>query len=190
VGASGGRQHLRSHRVRLGAEDGDAPPRKDLIDSIKGTFKVTQETKVENMEFATPFDGLFGFGGKGDDVKTIEDEDFVDSSDEANYATVTVEKPFGMGVGEATDEGGAMVTEVKPGSNAEASGQIQPGYQLIVVDDQPVYGKPLDEIIQTISAKEGALRLTFFRGEARFFYGKLGPSSSWLANFVDNLSEY
>eukprot|EP00418_Pyrodinium_bahamense_P018508 CAMPEP_0179104160 /NCGR_PEP_ID=MMETSP0796-20121207/48302_1 /TAXON_ID=73915 /ORGANISM="Pyrodinium bahamense, Strain pbaha01" /LENGTH=215 /DNA_ID=CAMNT_0020802093 /DNA_START=147 /DNA_END=794 /DNA_ORIENTATION=+ len=174
-----------SRRTRLRAEE-EADPQKGLMDSLKDTLKVTQETRVDGAEFETPWDGLFGLGkgnadGPGDD--------FVDSSDEANYVTVILKKPLGIGLAENAEEGGLKVTEIQPGSNAEASGKIKPGYQLIVADGKPVYGLPTNEIVQPIAEKDGPVMLTFFTGKAEHFYGKLGPSSDWLTEFLQKLRE-
>eukprot|EP00931_Biecheleriopsis_adriatica_P002051 TRINITY_DN102683_c0_g1_i1.p1 TRINITY_DN102683_c0_g1~~TRINITY_DN102683_c0_g1_i1.p1 ORF type:complete len:223 (-),score=71.71 TRINITY_DN102683_c0_g1_i1:29-697(-) len=147
--------------------------------------KTSGEVVDPNVDMRTPMSGVFDFlFGK----EEKDDDSFVDSSDESNYVTVQLEKPLGLGVGENEGgEGGAIVTELKPGASADASGKVQPGFQVIAVNDKPVYGLPLQKIVDAVSAGDGPVRLTFFKGDAEFFYGKLGPSSAWLKEFEAKL---
>mmetsp|Transcript_18537 Transcript_18537/g.38558 ORF Transcript_18537/g.38558 Transcript_18537/m.38558 type:complete len:239 (-) Transcript_18537:242-958(-) len=192
AGISGSRQRGRSSRMSLRAEEDGSTARDDQIKWLKSNMKVSQETEVDEADFSTPLDDVFSFFGGGGKKKreVASNDDFVDSSDEANYVTVTLEKPYGIGMSNAMDEGGATVSQVAPGSNAEASGNIESGYQLIAADGEPVYGQPVNDIAKKLTGKEGPVRLTFFKGSAEYFYGKLGPSSAWLADFLDKLQEY
>jgi len=191
AGISGSGQRGRSSRMSLRAED-DNSPRDEQIKWLKSNMKVSAETEVDDADFSTPLDDFFSaLGGGGKKKREVSsNDDFVDSSDEANYVTVPLEKPYGIGLSNAMEEGGATVSQVAPGSNAEASGKIESGYQLIAADGEPVYGQPVSDVAKKLTGKEGPVRLTFFKGGAEYFYGKLGPSSAWLAEFLDKLQEY
>jgi len=163
--------------------EGDQPL-DNIQKTLKDTFKIKGETRIEGAEIETPLERLFRFGGK---QEKASDEDFIDSSDELNYVTVSLEKPLGLGIGESTPDGGAMITELQPGSVAEQSGRVKPGYHLIAISGQPVHGLKVEEVIEQIKAKEGAMSLTFFAGDAKFFYGNLGPSRDWLSDFLSKV---
>lgn len=157
----------------------------DLISNIASTLGVKKEQRVENADWETPVESLFNMLSGKKEAEPKGDDDFIDSSDEANYVTVTVEKPLGIGLAESsTEEGGVMISEVKPGSNADQTGQIQPGFQLVMAGNTPVHGMPLQKIVEIVGQEASPVRLTFFKGPAKFFYGTLGPSSAWLSDFL------
>ncbi|CAJ1328938.1 unnamed protein product, partial [Effrenium voratum] len=100
----------------------------------------------EEMAFQTPLSFLFQ-----------EDEDFeeeeiwsdllapllkgpavVDTMNESNYVTVSLEKPLGMTVEENSKIfGGVSVVGLEEGSRAEGLGLIEPGWQLLMADGVP-----------------------------------------------------
>lgn len=170
--------------VRRHAED-EADPKKSVMSAIENTFKIQKETLVEKgSDFHYPMEGLFNFFNRMSAPQ--EDKSFVDSSLASNYVTVLLDKPMGIALGE--NEGtGALVAQIQPGSNAEKNGAVEPGYQLIVVNDVPVISKSTEEITEFVSSQPGPMKLTFFKGPAEYFYGKLGPSTTWLSNFLEEL---
>lgn len=113
----------------------------------------------------------------------------VDSMDEANYVTVTLEKPLGIQIEENPPQlgGGVAVKSIKPGSNAARSQLIQPGYQLLAASGTAVHGLHLEDASRPIEAAQGRVQLTFFNGSAETFYGLLGPDPEWLSAFLRKL---
>ncbi|CAJ1418896.1 unnamed protein product [Effrenium voratum] len=150
----------------------------------------------EEMAFQTPLSFLFQ-----------EDEDFeeeeiwsdllapllkgpavVDTMNESNYVTVSLEKPLGMTVEENSKIfGGVSVVGLEEGSRAEGLGLIEPGWQLLMADGVPVHGMSLEDAIRPIEAAKGRLQITFFTGSAETFYGLLGPEPEWLSAFLRKL---
>lgn len=176
----------RDHVLRR-AEAADS---NQLVQGIAKALNIKKEQlieDVEKVELETPiqsfFDTLLGKKESGEKPKSANG-DFIDSSDEANYVTVTVEKPLGVGLGVSGEEGGVTVTELKPGSNAEQTGLIEPGFQLVMAGSTPVHGLPMDKIIEIVGNEPSPVRLTFFKGPAKFFYGTLGPSSQASSNLI------
>lgn len=174
------------------AESPKVEPEPDLGNELtrifKGTLALDSEQAITAKDRITPVDRWFGWDK---DLIAARDEDdpFVDSSDATNYVTVTLEKPFGIEMLEnpADEGGGVMVGEVRPGFAAYDSLLVDTGYHLIVVDDTPVYGLPFDDAIKPIMDKEGPVRLTFFKGDAVYFYGEFRPSAEWLSDFIGSL---
>ncbi|CAE7679620.1 PTAC2 [Symbiodinium pilosum] len=113
----------------------------------------------------------------------------IDSMDEANYVTVTVEKPLGVQIEENPKEsgGGVAVKNIMPDSNAERCQMIQPGYQLVAASGIPVHGLHLEDAARPIEAAKGRVQLTFFKGSADTFNGLLGPDPEWLSAFLRRL---
>ncbi|CAE7813151.1 smyd2-a [Symbiodinium sp. CCMP2592] len=113
----------------------------------------------------------------------------VDSMDESNYVTVTLEKPLGIQIEENPPQlgGGVAVKSIKPGSNAARSQLIQPGYQLLAASGIAVHGLHLEDASRPIEAAQGRVQLTFFNGSAETFYGLLGPDPEWLSAFLRKL---
>ena len=116
--------------------------------------------------------------------------DFVDAMDESNYVTVQLTKPMGI-VFEENDQdyGGIFVQSLKPDGAASklTNGVLQPGDQLVAVNDKKVCGMAFDDALGAIVDSQGDLTtLTLFRGPAKQFYGKTGASQAWVDEFIKN----
>eukprot|EP00439_Symbiodinium_sp_Y106_P065236 s1259_g10.t1 len=87
----------------------------------------------------------------------------VDSMDETNYVTVTLEKPLGIQIEENPPQlgGGVAVKSIIPGSQL-----IQPGYQLLAASGIAVHGLHLEDASRPIEAAQGRVQITFFNGSA------------------------
>ena len=111
---------------------------------------------------------------------------FVDSMDTSNYVTANLAKPMGIVFEENdSDFGGIFVLEINEGSSAAADGTIRPGDQLVSVGDKKVSGLQFEEALGTIiNSKDANVKLTFFRGPAKFLYGPAGASQDWLNEFI------
>jgi PDZ domain len=114
--------------------------------------------------------------------------DFVDAMDESNYVTVQLTKPMGI-VFEENDQdyGGIFVQSLKPDGAASklTNGLLQPGDQLVAVNDKKVCGMAFDDALGAIVDSQGDLTtLTLFRGPAKQFYGKTGASQAWVDDFI------
>ena len=111
---------------------------------------------------------------------------FVDSMDEVNYVTASIEKPMGI-VFEENDEdyGGIFLLSLKEGGHGEKNGLLKPGDQLIAVDGKQVSGMSFDDALGTIVESENSeVKMTFFRGSPEMFYGPTGASKEWLEEFL------
>jgi len=161
---------------------------KEVSNLVRDTLGLNDERRITAADRITPIDRWFGWD-KAILAGRDEDDPFVDSSIETSYVTVMLEKPLGIEFVENTREegGGVMVGEVRPGLSAHASGMVRPGFHLIVADDTPVYGVPFEEAIRPIVEKEGPVKLTFFMGDAVYFYGEFRPSTAWLTEYINNL---
>mmetsp|Transcript_3843 Transcript_3843/g.6445 ORF Transcript_3843/g.6445 Transcript_3843/m.6445 type:complete len:292 (-) Transcript_3843:16-891(-) len=113
---------------------------------------------------------------------------FIDSSDESNYVTVVLPMPMGIEFLLNERGGGAMIGSLEPGYPAFDSGRLYPGFLLILVEGIPVYGKSLEEAMSPIDDRDGTVQLTFFRGDAIYFYGDYKPSEEWLQGFVEKFN--
>jgi PDZ domain len=116
--------------------------------------------------------------------------DFVDAMDESNYVTVQLTKPMGI-VFEENDQdyGGIFVQSLKPdgAANKLTNGILQPGDQLVAVNDKKVCGMAFDDALGAIVDSPGeTTTLTLFRGPAKQFYGKTGASQGWVDDFIKN----
>jgi hypothetical protein len=111
---------------------------------------------------------------------------FVDSMDASNYVTARLSKPMGIVFEENdSDFGGIFVLEVNEGSSAAADGSVRPGDQLVSVGDRKVSGMRFEDALGTIiDCKDARVKLTFFRGPAKFLYGPAGASQDWLNEFI------
>ena len=111
---------------------------------------------------------------------------FVDSMDTNNYVIATLAKPMGIVFEENdSDFGGIFVLEINEGSSAAADGTIRPGDQLVSVGDKKVSGLQFEEALgMIINSKDAKVKLTFFRGPAKFLYGPAGASQDWLNDFI------
>mmetsp|Transcript_149150 Transcript_149150/g.479050 ORF Transcript_149150/g.479050 Transcript_149150/m.479050 type:complete len:231 (-) Transcript_149150:121-813(-) len=190
--ATASRRSVRGGRMHLRAEPEEPQGLNPLSKAMGGLIGGKEKSLDEGEQFTTPVEefmsSLFGGGGKKEKTAEAKRKDgFFDSSDTDNYVTVSLEKPFGLGLAEATEGGGVMVAELQPGSNSENSGEIFPGFQVIAVDGEPVHGLPQATFIQIVGAKASPVKLTFFKGPADSFYGKLAPSTAWLKEFIGGL---
>lgn len=162
----------------------------ELAKIFSGASGVEEERELTAADRVTPIDRWFGWdrailqGRDGGDT-------FVDSSDEANYVTLWLEKPLGVEfVENSEDEGGGVVVgEVCPDYSAYLSGAVYPGYHLVAADDTPVYGLPFEDVLKPIIDKEGLVKLTFFTGDALYFYGEFRPTAAWMTEFLTRLKE-
>lgn len=150
------------------------------------TMGVDTEKVLSVTNRVTPIDKFFGWDSHILGA-AADDDPFIDSSDESNYVTLNLEKPLGILFVENDEEdgGGVEVEEVRPGYSASATGLIKSGYQLIMANNKPVYGLPLDQAAKIISEKDGPAKLTFFVGDSEFFYGDYKPSAAWLQEFLE-----
>lgn len=184
--------HCNEHSVSLYAKLPKVEEEPDLgkgFATVAGSALVDPaENRISATDRVTLIDKLLGFD-KYILARRDEDDPFVDSSNELNYITVTLPKPLGIEFVENSpaDGGGVVVGGVVPGGNAEASGLIQAGYHLIMAGGQPVYGLSIEEATQPIIEKDEEVQLTFFVGDAEFFYGEFRPSADWLAEFIEKL---
>eukprot|EP00929_Paragymnodinium_shiwhaense_P097026 TRINITY_DN58804_c0_g1_i1.p1 TRINITY_DN58804_c0_g1~~TRINITY_DN58804_c0_g1_i1.p1 ORF type:complete len:270 (-),score=55.01 TRINITY_DN58804_c0_g1_i1:102-911(-) len=171
----------------------DEPDMQEVGREVTKIFRensgLNQEAVMTAEDRVTPIDRWLGFdrGLYSSDFQTYGD--FVDSSDESSYVTVTLEKPLGIEFMENAPEdgGGVYVGEVRPGYSAYSNDFIRGGYHLIMADNKPVYGLPFDDAIEPIVDAEGAVKLTFFTGETQYFYGEHKPSKAWLDDFIERL---
>lgn len=106
--------------------------------------------------------------------------------DTNNYVTANLAKPMGIVFEENdSDFGGIFVLEINEGSSAATDGTVRPGDQLVSVGDKKVSGLQFEEALGTIiNSKDEKIKLTFFRGPAKFLYGPAGASQDWLNEFI------
>ncbi|CAK9088440.1 unnamed protein product [Durusdinium trenchii] len=149
----------------------------------------------EALKFETPISILFQEDEEleaeelwSDLLAPLLETDAVDTMNESNYLTVTVQKPLGLTVEENSKVagGGVAVCGLEPNSNAERAG-LRTGLQLLAAGGVPVHGMSLEDAIQPIEAAEDQVQLTFFMGSAEAFYGVLGPKPAWLSSFLHKL---
>eukprot|EP00929_Paragymnodinium_shiwhaense_P063117 TRINITY_DN31551_c0_g1_i2.p1 TRINITY_DN31551_c0_g1~~TRINITY_DN31551_c0_g1_i2.p1 ORF type:complete len:259 (+),score=46.02 TRINITY_DN31551_c0_g1_i2:235-1011(+) len=162
---------------------------REVTHMFRESSGLNQEATLTAEDRVTPLDRWLGLdrGLYTSDFQTYSD--FVDSSDEANYVTVTLQKPLGIEFMEnsAADGSGVVVGEVRPGYSAYSNDFVRGGYHLIMANDKPVYGLPFEDAIAPIVDTEGPVKLTFFTGDAQHFYGDYRPSQAWLDDFVRRL---
>eukprot|EP00933_Yihiella_yeosuensis_P061746 TRINITY_DN64585_c0_g1_i1.p1 TRINITY_DN64585_c0_g1~~TRINITY_DN64585_c0_g1_i1.p1 ORF type:complete len:235 (-),score=38.33 TRINITY_DN64585_c0_g1_i1:83-787(-) len=156
---------------------------------VQDGLGLSDERPLTVRDRITPVDRWFGWD-KHMIASRSDDDPFVDSSDALNYVTVELKRPLGIEFVENTiEEGsGVMVGNVEKGSNAWNNGLVQTGYHLITANDVPVYGLSFDDAIQPILDSEGSVKLTFFAGDAVYFYGEFRPSQEWLSGFLEFLA--
>jgi hypothetical protein len=106
--------------------------------------------------------------------------------DTKNYVAANLSKPMGIVFEENdSDFGGIFVLEINEGSSASTDGSIRPGDQLVSVGNQKVSGLQFEEALGAIiNCKDEKVKLTFFRGPAKFLYGPAGASQEWLNEFI------
>eukprot|EP00913_Durusdinium_trenchii_P028214 g26449.t1 len=155
----------------------------------------------EALKFETPISILFQEDEEleaeelwSDLLAPLLETDAVDTMNESNYLTVTVQKPLGLTVEENSKVagGGVAVCGLEPNSNAERAG-LRTGLQLLAAGGVPVHGMSLEDAIQPIEAAEDQVQLTFFMGSAEAFYGEgktpQGRTWSWALELLDELRE-
>jgi len=145
------------------------------------------ETRITAASRITPIDRWFGWD-RGLLAYREADDPFVDSNDAESYLTVLLDKPLGIEFVENTAEegGGVGIGEVRPGFSGHASGLLEDGYHLVAANDTPVHGFTFEDALKPIIDSEGAVKMTFFKGDPAFFYGEFRPD----AVFLENLLEY
>ncbi|CAJ1355622.1 unnamed protein product [Effrenium voratum] len=182
-------------RTRLHAKAPKVKPEPDfgsdfakVMKESLGLNEVYEQQDLTAAQRVTPIDRLMGWD-RGIIASRDDLDPFMDSMEEANYITVAMEKPLGLEFVENSEkEGrGVMVDKVAAGSNADQTGLLCAGYQLIFVDGRPVHGLSFDDAIQPIVDAQGPVRLTFFTGEPEYFYGDFRPEEEWLADFREKL---
>ncbi|CAE7786047.1 unnamed protein product [Symbiodinium necroappetens] len=146
------------------------------------------DKEVTAAQRVTPIDRLFGWD-KGIIASRDDLDPFMDSRDEMNYVSVSLDKPLGLEFLEngADEGGGVLIGKVAPASNADQTGVLRAGYHLVFVNGTPVHGLSFDAAIRPIVESEGAVQLTFFMGEAEYFYGEWKPGEEWLGEFQAKL---
>jgi C-terminal processing protease CtpA/Prc len=106
-----------------------------------------------------------------------------------NYISIELEKPMGI-VFEENDEskfGGIYVVSMSEGGNAEKSGVLLTGDQLVAVGTTNVAGQSFDDALGAIVASDAPkTKLVLFRGSAQNMYGPTGASKDWLQEFIDS----
>jgi len=172
------------------------PLQMGLLDDVKDAFAAPAlERSTLDSERETPIDRWMGWNAKPN--KTEETaapagskapSNFVDSMDAANYVTVEIEKPMGIVFEENdNDVGGIFLLSLKEGGNADKSGVLKPGDQLVAVGAQRVHGKSFDDALGAIvDSEENPVKMAFFRGSADMFYGPTGASKDWLDEFLSS----
>mmetsp|Transcript_47257 Transcript_47257/g.110527 ORF Transcript_47257/g.110527 Transcript_47257/m.110527 type:complete len:235 (+) Transcript_47257:29-733(+) len=184
--ASAGRTALQAKAPEVKPEpDFGAEFAKSLKEGLGLNQPIDDVTAAQRV---TPIDRLMGWD-KGIIASRDDLDPFMDSCDEMNYVTVSVNKPLGLEFleNEVEEGGGVMIGKVEPQSNADQTGLLRSGYHLVFVNGMPVHGLSFDAALQPIIDAEGAVRLTFFMGEAEYFYGEWRPEKDWLDGFQAKL---
>jgi len=183
-------------RMRRHAEPAELEEEPDVGRELGQLFSaatgINDDVALSPEDRITPIDRWFGWDKQYIEMAASDKEDdFTDSQDALSYVTVKLSKPLGIEFIENTvnEGGGVMVGEVRPGYSAFDSGSVKSGYHLIAADDTPVYGLPFEEAIRPIVDKEGPVKLTFFAGDAVYFYGEFRPSAAWLSDFMASLKD-
>lgn len=173
------RSSMQRQNVRLYAAD---EPEDDIYDDIANKVdwlknqKGSEQAIEGGAEFVSPLQGLFGSNEQG-----------LNPRDRDNYVTVELTKPLGIGFAEANGQDGAVITEFQPGSAAAKDKVLRQDYVLALVGLTPVYDMKFADALQPIKDAEGAVKLTFFQGDADAFYGKRKPIPKWMSNFIEKL---
>lgn len=161
-----------------------------LFDGVKQAFTAPPASAGLDAERETPIDRWMGWNVKPMDETTdavnAAPADFVDSMDESNYVSTSLNKPMGI-VFEENDEefGGIFVLSLSEGGAAETDNTIKPGDQLVAVNDVKVAGEKFDDALGTIvDATTESTKLVFFRGSEKQLYGPTGASTAWLDEFI------
>jgi len=181
-----------SGQVFRHAEAPKLEPEPDIASEVKklvrGGLGIDNERPLTVADRVTPIDRWFGWD-RGIIATRDDDDPFVDSSDEMSYVTVQLTKPLGIEFLEGTvDEGaGVSIGEIRAGLSAQMCDLLEAGFHLIVANDTPVYGRTFEEAIQPIVDAEGPVKLTFFKGDAVYFYGEFRPSAAWLEEYIESL---
>jgi len=160
-----------------------------LFDGVKEAFGADGMGALDG-DRETPIDRWMGWNTKSSEAQEAvgikAPVDFVDSMDTGNYATTSLKKPMGI-VFEENDSkfGGIFVLEITEGSSADEDGVVRPGDQLVSVGEKKVSGMPFEAALGTIiDSTDESIKLSFFRGPAKFLYGPAGASQDWLDEFI------
>lgn len=156
-------------------------PTMGILDGLKDAFKGEDGPPIPE-DRVTPFDRWLGndkaLVAEATPQATIE---YVDPADVANYVTVELAKPMGIGFVENDGGGGGIyVDEILGEGSAAQSGKLLSGDQLVAVGPNLVLGSSFDEAIEEIKdAATETVKLVFYRGPTVFLYGPTQPSSEW-----------
>lgn len=162
----------------------------EAVQAIKDALGQQNEGVVYAEHRITWIDRLLGFDQQLIDVRG-EGDPYVDSRVLEEYFSIKLEKPFGMDLIEIDPDdfpGGVEIGQVKPTGSAFKTGLIREGWLLIGVDNEPVYDWSFDDVVDRLSAAPGPVKLTIFKGDARFFYGDYSPGEEWLTGFFGEMN--
>lgn len=165
-----------------------------LFDGMKDAFNAPPSAGLDS-ERETPIDRWMGWNTKSVEEETLSvaqaPDNFIDAMDTSNYLTTALEKPMGIVFEENEDDfGGIFVVSLNEGGVAEKNGVIEPGDQLVAVNDKKVSGMPFDDALGAIiEAETEKTQLTFFRGTDKQLYGPTGASQEWLDELIINKIE-
>eukprot|EP00560_Eucampia_antarctica_P000136 CAMPEP_0197835852 /NCGR_PEP_ID=MMETSP1437-20131217/27138_1 /TAXON_ID=49252 ORGANISM="Eucampia antarctica, Strain CCMP1452" /NCGR_SAMPLE_ID=MMETSP1437 /ASSEMBLY_ACC=CAM_ASM_001096 /LENGTH=199 /DNA_ID=CAMNT_0043441569 /DNA_START=110 /DNA_END=706 /DNA_ORIENTATION=+ len=154
-----------------------------LFDGMKDAFNAPPSTLDAQRE--TPIDRWMGWNTKPADMEAVSvaeaPVDFVDSMEVANYFTAALEKPMGIVFEENEEDfGGMFVLSLNDDGAAAKGGIVEPGDQLVAVNDIKVSGMAFDEALGAIvNSETDKTQLTFFRGTDAQLYGPTGASQEW-----------
>jgi len=159
-----------------------------LFDGMKDAFNAPPSAGLDS-ERETPIDRWMGWNVKPtEETESVAQapDNFVDAMETSNYVTVSLGKPMGIVFEENDDDlGGIFVLSMNKGEIAEQNGGIEPGDQLVAVNDNKVAGLAFDDALGAIIDSETEkTQLTFFRGTDKQLYGPTGASQEWLDELI------
>jgi len=167
-----------------------------LFDGMKEAFSAPAvERSVLDSSRETPIDRWMGWNARPEEEAAQQEagskapKNFIDSMDKANYVSVELNKPMGIVFEEndEDDQGGIFILSLKEGGNADLTGALKAGDQLVAVGGQKVVGLTFDDALGAIVDCDATpTKLTVFRGGAKMLYGPTGASQDWLDEFVAN----
>jgi len=164
-----------------------------LFDGMKEAFSAPAvERSVLDSSRETPIDRWMGWNSRPNEEAVQQDEgtkapkNFIDSMDKVNYVSVELNKPMGIVFEEnGEDTGGIFILSLKEDGNADKTGALKAGDQLVAVGAQKVVGLSFDDALGAIVDCDATpTKLTVFRGGASMLYGPTGASQDWLDEFV------
>lgn len=167
-----------------------------ILDWLKDKMPKADDASVREDQL-TPFDKFMGtkvIKGDGSDsedadsVGAAPEQQYVDPTDASNYMTLVLEKPMGI-VLEEKEEGESMsvvVTGLKEDGSASKSTDPPKRNDLLVgVDGTNARNVGLDKALDLIGSASESVKLTFFRGPAKFLYGPTAPSEEWYQDLLE-----